>query len=218
MTIVEKISSRRLLVIIGVLLIIIGATHYGNNVTSVRPKIPHELNAFPKQIGQWNFSGAHKFTADIEKIMGADEYISYRYTSSGRGEIEILISYYSSMREGRQYHSPRNCMLGSGWENLEDKELMINWRGGKVPVNLMKIRKNTQYYSVIYWVQGRERLISSEYQERLYRVIDSFIKRRTDGAFVRILLPDDPADKNQTDGMMASLAEIVADNVDIYLN
>jgi hypothetical protein len=73
----------------------------------------------------------------------------------------------------------------------------------------MKIRKNTQYYSVIYWVQGRERLISSEYQERLYRVIDSFIKRRTDGAFVRILLPDDPADKNQTDGMMASLAEML---------
>jgi len=175
------------------------------------------LDSFPKKIGEYSYVSMNRFSKDIEEMLGADAYIDYHYTSSDNREVEVLVSYFSSMYEGKQYHSPKNCMLGSGWETLDTRQVNINWQGRQVPVNFMTVRKNSQFLYVIYWIQGRGRLMASEYQERFYRVIDSFMKSRTDGVFVRITLPGKSGDSPKDFVSLTKFAEYLAVDIGVYL-
>ncbi|HKR01958.1 MAG TPA: EpsI family protein, partial [Pyrinomonadaceae bacterium] len=42
---------------------------------------------------------------------------------------------------------------------------------------------------LIYWYQGRGRKTASEYWGKIYTVIDSIRRRRSDGAMVRVMMP-----------------------------
>jgi EpsI family protein len=42
---------------------------------------------------------------------------------------------------------------------------------------------------MIYWYQGRGRAEASEYWGKIYTVIDSVLRRRSDGALVRVTVP-----------------------------
>ncbi|HEX5707971.1 MAG TPA: exosortase-associated EpsI family protein, partial [Pyrinomonadaceae bacterium] len=39
------------------------------------------------------------------------------------------------------------------------------------------------------WYQGRGRAVASEYTDKLYVVLDSLRRRRSDGSMVRLLVP-----------------------------
>ena len=42
---------------------------------------------------------------------------------------------------------------------------------------------------LIYWYQGRGRAVASEYWGKIYTVLDSVRRRRSDGAMVRVTVP-----------------------------
>ena len=42
---------------------------------------------------------------------------------------------------------------------------------------------------MVYWYQGRGRATSSEYWGKIYTVLDSVRRRRSDGAMVRVMVP-----------------------------
>ncbi len=42
---------------------------------------------------------------------------------------------------------------------------------------------------MIYWYQGRGRMIASEYWGKIYTVLDSVRLRRSDAAMVRVMVP-----------------------------
>jgi EpsI family protein len=42
---------------------------------------------------------------------------------------------------------------------------------------------------MIYWYQGRGRAVASEYWGKVFTVIDSVRRRRSDGAMVRVMVP-----------------------------
>jgi EpsI family protein len=42
---------------------------------------------------------------------------------------------------------------------------------------------------LIYWYQGRGRAVASEYWGKIYTVVDSVKRRRSDGAMVRVIVP-----------------------------
>lgn len=64
---------------------------------------------------------------------------------------------------------------------------------GNVPSNIDVMRLNLsngrERQVVLYWYQSRGRFVASEYWEKIYLVIDSITKRRTDGSFVRLIAP-----------------------------
>ena len=211
---IERLSQIRLLVVVCILLIGISAMYYGNRVHLTKMNTHVTFSTFPKHIGDWDFSRANTFSSEIEKNLGADAYIDYVYQSQEKPEMEVLVSYFSSMHEGKQFHSPKNCMLGSGWESMVNKEIFINWHGNQESINFMMVRMGSQILYVAYWVQGRGRLMSSEYEERIYRVIDSLIKRRSDGAFVRVSLPGRPEDRNHAEQLLMEFTKDLAVAVD----
>jgi EpsI family protein len=54
------------------------------------------------------------------------------------------------------------------------------------------IQKGRDKQLLIYWYQGRGRALASEYWGKIYTVLDSMSRRRSDGAMVRIIIPLGP--------------------------
>jgi EpsI family protein len=106
--------------------------------------------------------------------------------------VNLYVGYYSSVGVGGGYHSPKNCLPGGGWgiDTVKTIQLQAGIEGKKQSiVTEMLIRKGDEYQIVLYWYQNRGRVITSEYWEKIYLVLDALFKGRRDGTFVRIMVP-----------------------------
>lgn len=158
-----------------------------------RTEIKRSLGEFPMKIEDWEARGEKQFQDNIVKSLGADEYILRNYYNSKGGIINIYISYYSYIGQTKGYHSPLNCMPGSGWNIGESRDvrLALLEEGRMATVRQLVLHKGSQRRIALYWYQARGRVICSDYWERIYRVLDSLWIGRTDGAFVRIMLEEE---------------------------
>jgi len=149
------------------------------------------LKEFPSQFGSWRQSGPDiQFDAESEKVLRADEYLSRNYESDGR-VASFYAGYYASQRSGATYHSPLNCLPGSGWVMSDGSRITITPASGRpsFEVNRYVVQNGNNRALMLYWFEGRGRPLASEYWGKIYTVIDSVRRRRSDGAMVRIMVP-----------------------------
>lgn len=149
------------------------------------------LKDFPPQLGTWRQIGADlRFDEETEKILRADDYLSRNFVSGGR-IASFYVGYYSTQRNGATYHSPLNCLPGSGWVMSDAARITILPAGGGTPfeANRYLISNGKDRALMVYWYQGRGRAMSSEYWGKIYTVLDSVRRRRSDGAMVRVMVP-----------------------------
>jgi EpsI family protein len=104
----------------------------------------------------------------------------------------VLVGYYDRQTRGKTIHSPKNCLPGSGWEPLTSQVASIPTAGGPVSVNRYLLQKGRQQALVLYWYQGRGRVASNEYRVKLDLLRDAALRRRSDEALVRIVVPIRP--------------------------
>src|SRR5258708_14017080 len=77
------------------------------------------LKDFPSELGSWRqIGGDTRFDDETEKILRADDYLSRNFESNGR-QGSFYVGYYATQRNGATYHSPLNCLPGSGWTMSE---------------------------------------------------------------------------------------------------
>ncbi|MDQ3221548.1 MAG: EpsI family protein, partial [Acidobacteriota bacterium] len=154
------------------------------------------LSEMPVTIGKWEHKGGDvSFNAATESVLRASDYVM-RYYFSPEGYINFYAGYYASQRSGATYHSPQNCMPGSGWEMKEPGLVEIKTPNGRsFTANRYIVQNGEQRQILIYWYQGRGRVTASEYLDKIYTSWDSFTTRRSDGAMIRVMTPvrDDEA-------------------------
>jgi EpsI family protein len=83
-------------------------------------------------------------------------------------------------------------MPGSGWEDGRYQTQWVPLDSSKkngVNINKYVVSKGTEKNLVFYWYQGRERITTNEYKDRILLIWDAITKQRTDGALVRIVIP-----------------------------
>jgi EpsI family protein len=149
------------------------------------------LKDFPAQIGSWRQAGGDlRFDDETEKVLRADDYLSRNFVSDGRAA-SFYVGYYSTQRNGATYHSPLNCLPGSGWVMSDAARITITPQGGGAPfeANRFVVANGRDRALMIYWYQGRGRAVASEYWGKIYTVLDSVRRRRSDGAMVRVMVP-----------------------------
>jgi len=153
------------------------------------------LTELPMDIGAWTGTELY-LTRDVLDVVGVDDYVMriYRLDATatefkGMSPVSLYVGYYESQTKGRTYHSPKNCMPGSGWEIVASDRVDILLAGKTERVNRVTIQKGLEKQLVMYWYQDRGRVISSEYHAKAYLVLDSMTRRRTDGALVRFVAP-----------------------------
>jgi EpsI family protein len=150
------------------------------------------LANFPVRIGNWRQVGSdQRFDEASEKVLRADDYLSRNFALPDGRIGSLYVGYYLTQRNGATYHSPLNCLPGSGWVLDSPAIVQITPASGGqyFEANRYIIQNGDSRQVLIYWYQGRGRAVASEYWGKVYTVIDSVRQRRSDGAMVRVLVP-----------------------------
>jgi EpsI family protein len=180
-------------IVVSILLALAAVISYCFTGKMVEVPITKPLSTFPPYIGTWKLTGTNTLTDDVSKMLGVDDYIYRSYVSSGGVPVTIYVSYFGRVGGGgKGYHSPKNCMPGSGWNVIHSEPLKLTISHSKlatIKINKMLMQKDAEKEIVFYWYQCRGRIIHSEYMEKIYLVLDSLLKQRSDGAFIRITAP-----------------------------
>jgi len=182
-------TYKRTIIAAGMLLLAMALTQYVSRVEEIRVHKP--FSTFPKQIGEWSGKET-RFEERVYDILGVDDSFLGHYFTPDKRYVQLYVGFYESQREGDIIHSPRNCMPGSGWNVSEISKEMIkdpNSGSGEAKVIKLLLQKGVEKQVVLYWFHSRGRIISSEYTQKVYLVLDSIFRHRTDGSFVRLITP-----------------------------
>jgi len=154
------------------------------------------LNEFPSQIGAWQQTGSdEQFNEETLSVLRASDYLLRNYRDESGRVANFYVGYYATQRDGATYHSPLNCLPGSGWVMSQQSTIRIAPPGRPAFIaNKYVIQNGGHKELLIYWYQGRGRAVASEYWGKIYTVVDSVRLRRSDGAMVRITTPLDDKD------------------------
>ena len=176
------------------------------------------LSEFPIEVGGWRQAGRDvRFDAETEAVLRADDYVSRDYAAAGR-TASLYVGYYATQRTGATYHSPLNCLPGSGWTLNSPSTVEVRPAGGREPfrANSYVIEHGGDRMLMLYWYQGRGRAVASEYLDKAYTVFDSIRMHRSDGAMVRVLIPFRGSEREAA-AAAAEFAAQVAPNLPAYV-
>lgn len=182
-------TNQRTIIIIAILLITAILTSFASNSERIAPN--KSFSEFPLAIDQWQGQKG-ELDQEVYNILGVEDYILANYRKSSSGEVvNLYVGFYQSQKEGDIIHSPKNCMPGAGWNitNTSIEPVTITNAGENINVIKLLLQKGAQKQIVLYWFQSRGRIIASEYMQKIWLVVDSITKHRTDGSFVRLISP-----------------------------
>ena len=181
---------------------------YRENAAEIVP--PREsLGALPENLGAWRkFGKDHEFDADVISVLRPSDYLLRDYyLPATNASANVYVGYYDTQRTGATYHSPRNCLPGTGWTMGDDAEVEIVLPDNrKFFVNHYIVENKGEKHIMLYWYQGRGRLTANEYTDKFLTVWDSVRRRRSDGALVRIVTPltANPTDSERNAAQIAA--------------
>jgi len=165
-----------------------GLTTLFSHSERIKPNRP--FSQFPLEIGPWR-GATSQMDEEIYNILGVEDYIMANF-SNGKGlGVNLYVGFYQSQSKGDLIHSPKNCMPGAGWNIVQSAVIPIELPKSDKTIKIARLllNKDGQKQVVYYWFQSRGRIISSEYMQKIWLVMDSITKNRTDGSFVRLIAP-----------------------------
>ena len=126
------------------------------------------------------------------KVAGMSHYLSRLYQRTPTDGFGVYVGYYDHQVQGKSIHSPKNCLPGAGWEQLDASVRTIALPGGgSAHVNRFLLSNKGAQALVYYWYEGRGRVEPSEYRVKWNLIRDAARYGRTEEALVRIVVPID---------------------------
>ena len=144
------------------------------------------LAGVPCDGGSWRCVDDTRLDPQVLEVLKVDDYVNRTYRAKD-ADVSLYIGYYDSQRQGEAIHSPQNCLPGAGWQPVDSARTALPVAGGSIPVNVLTVQKGLDRASVVYWYQGRGRVVANEYANKLWLIVDSARVHRTNGALVRIV-------------------------------
>jgi EpsI family protein len=183
-------ATARFVLLLALLLIggiVVNAWHSLGEATVKR----QNLESFPRQIGAWQQTGGdQRFDNATLNVLRASDYLLRNYRTLDGQVANFYVGYYASQRDGATFHSPLNCLPGTGWVLTNPGRVTITPSGkNSFVANRYLIQNGDRQELLVYWYQGRGRAVASEYWGKVYTVLDSVRLRRSDGAMVRVTVP-----------------------------
>ena len=147
------------------------------------------LKDFPKAIGDWKMVSDQLIDDKVMNVLLVDDYMMRSYENRKGEVVHLYVGYFKNQREGKQVHSPRQCLPGAGWDRISHSERAMSFKDhdpseGQVNIDIMGKGNSRELY--LWWYQGRGRIYANEYWNKVYLIWDAVAKRRTDGALVRV--------------------------------
>src|ERR1043165_2858261 len=91
-----------------------------------------QLKDFPDQLGDWQKSNPDQNIDEATmKVLRASDYLIRDYRRPDGEVANVYVGYYATQRDGASYHSPLNCLPGSGWILSSPESVTISLPDGK---------------------------------------------------------------------------------------
>jgi EpsI family protein len=150
--------------------------------------IGKKLALFPYRLGEWQGSNSTLSAREL-KVLGVEDYMMRSYSNGDGAAIWVYVGYYERQTEGDIIHPPKHCLPASGWSQISREKKIVHFTKGSiksVEINKYLVQKGVERELVFYWYQSRGRIVANAYMDRLYLLWDSILKKRSDGALVRV--------------------------------
>jgi EpsI family protein len=151
-------------------------------------------DALPMEVA--GFHGTDiEISAEEQRVAGMTSYVMRIFSDDAidtdllKSSVSVYVGYYDQQMQGRTIHSPKNCLPGAGWDALVAQPAQIQTAAGVVHVNRYLLQRDKEKALVLYWYQGRGRIESNEYAVKWDLLRDAALRRRSDEALVRVLVP-----------------------------
>lgn len=172
-----------------VVTVLVGAVLAEQSWSRLEATVAREsLQTLPLALDGWHGRAEALLTKDVVALLGVDEHVYRTYVRSGV-PVNLYVGYYNQQKRGDTIHSPQNCLPGAGWQFVDSRVRDIQTPSGLARVNQYVIQKGLQKQMVLYWYQGRGRVIANEYENKALLMWDAATKARTSGGLVRIITP-----------------------------
>jgi EpsI family protein len=155
-------------------------------VPAVRPLVEMQ-----EKVGSWAKVQEGIMDPEVAAILKADDTLNRTFASPNSPfTANLFIASFRSQRHGAAPHSPKNCLPGSGWTPLVNDRIHVklNERPEPIEINRYIIQRGDSRSLVLYWYQSRDRVVASEYEAKLYTMVDAMKDNRTDTALVRVVI------------------------------
>ena len=177
------------------------------------------LALFPMTLANWIGTPTALDPATL-KALGLTDYVmaDYRNPLAHEPAVNFYVAYYGSQRFGLQIHSPRLCIPGEGWQVVEDGIATIPFSDGStMKVNRSVIEKRGARQIVYYWFDERGRRLTSEWDVKWARVVDSIKRSRSDGALVRLVTSVASGEDKQAETRLQEFVLLVNNDLKRYV-
>jgi EpsI family protein len=184
-------SYNRFLRALTVVLLAEAALFYSASRGEKVPVIP-SLQLFPYGMSGWMTIRETPLEPEVQEVLRADDALNRSYQNQTTGALVFLfVAYFRSQRSGQTPHSPKNCLPGSGWEQIASGYTDVNIPGQPQPltVNRYVVGHGTDKSVVLYWYQSPRRVVANEFAAKFWLVADSIRYHRSDTAVVRVVVP-----------------------------
>lgn len=176
--------------VLTVVLVLEGCAYYAvASRSELVPPMP-PLSTFPLTSQGWQCVREEQLDKDVQELLKADDTISRVYVNpSKRESATLFIAFFKTQRYGQAPHSPKNCLPGNGWDEVESGTVPITvpeWNGPFI-ANRYVVAHGEDKDVVIYWYQSHNRIVASEYSARAWLVLDAMRYRRSDTSIVRVV-------------------------------
>lgn len=174
-------------IIITLLVMVTGIfAHMAGNRPVVIPE-RQTLGTLPLEFPGWR-TRETQLSPETIVVLGADDYLLTDMLGPEGENINLYIAYLEARRDGKSWHSPMQCLPGGGWE-VVSQEIVPTQRvdGSRYYHTRMIIQQDQDQRLVYYWYDQRGRKVANEFMMRFWVMWDDLIKRRSDGAMIRLM-------------------------------
>lgn len=142
------------------------------------------------------------------RIAGMSDYVARVYwRPDSTVAFTTYVGYYDRQTQGKTMHSPRNCLPGAGWEILKADTGSIAANGVRHVVNKYTLKNGATQALVLYWYQGRGRVVANEYTVKWNLLRDAALEGHTEEALVRLVIPLVRPSSPESGGLERSFAD-----------
>jgi EpsI family protein len=146
-------------------------------------------------------------TKEEIEVAGMTDYVARAFKRDSSVAFTTLVSYYDRQTQGHTIHSPRNCLPGAGWEVLSPGTQTIVVGSTNQVVNQYVLKNGALQAVVLYWYQGRGRIVADEYAVKWNLLRDAALAGHTEEALVRVVVPVTPPPGKAVDSKAINEAE-----------
>lgn len=158
----------------------------------LRPVVPvfpvGELRALPTTVGDWR-AEATDVRAEALRLPGADEELARVYGDAAGRALRLYVAYFARQSQDRDLVNYRSKAF-----HEDAVEIAVTGEGGRTyRLNRAVRHEGRQPWVVIFWYDLNGRILANRYLAKVTTALDGLTAGRTNGAFVAVSFPSEPA-------------------------